>query len=116
MGRIIEGVAGRTPGTAQFYDEGGASEHSSVMRAATADATARTVRVVTVDDALGARCWDGVDLLKIDAEGYDSYEIWALRSSGPEPLDHGRYGEFFSYANFIATTPQGEDWLQLRRR
>ncbi len=39
------------------------------------------------------------------------YTIWVPRVDSIEPYDHSRFGEFFWYSNFVATTPQGESWL-----
>jgi FkbM family methyltransferase len=151
---IVEAAAGRAPGQLKFYDEGGGSEHSSAVASSTSQATPISVPVVTIDMVLEEHGWDSVDLLKIDAEGYDahvlagaadtlerqaaqviqfeygpawigagctlsgvldqlhraSYTTWVLRPGGPE-LYHHRWGEFFNYSNFVATTRRGTSWL-----
>ncbi len=39
------------------------------------------------------------------------YAVWVLKPYGIAAYDHRDYGEFFSYSNFIATTPRGTAWL-----
>lgn len=73
---IVEGAAGEQAGSAVFYEGPGADVRSSlVLRPDSAAAVARTVSVHTLDDLLGARGWDGADILKIDAEGYDAHVL-----------------------------------------
>jgi FkbM family methyltransferase len=77
---IIEAAAGREAGEASFYEEPEAGETSSLVSGhSVAGASARMVRIVTLDDTLGQFGWDGADFLKIDAEGFDFH---VLRGAG----------------------------------
>ena len=63
---------GSVPGSLEFFEEPGAGRGSTLlpdfMRTA---GTTRTVTVTTLDASLRDADWDRIDLLKIDAEGYD---------------------------------------------
>lgn len=68
---VIEAAAGDAPGSLVLH-ESTDSELSSFVRADDVPyAGTREVQVTTIDQEVAARRWDGVDLLKIDAEGYD---------------------------------------------
>jgi FkbM family methyltransferase len=47
--------------------------------------------------------------------GHD-YDVHLLKSDGLYDLDYDRYGEFFSYANFVAVSPQRRPELARRTR
>jgi FkbM family methyltransferase len=40
------------------------------------------------------------------------YSVHLLRAGGLTGFDYGRYGEFFSYANFVAVAPDSLPWLR----
>jgi FkbM family methyltransferase len=42
--------------------------------------------------------------------GY-GYDVWVLKPDGVAPYDHREFGEFFTYSNFVATTPTGTAWM-----
>lgn len=69
---LVEAALGASPGTLAFFEEPSAGRGSTLvadfMRTS---GTTRTVTVRTLDDALRTAGWDRVDLLKIDAEGFD---------------------------------------------
>jgi FkbM family methyltransferase len=84
---IVEAAVGSEPGEARFFEEPGAGEASSMVPGHSGPGTiARTVRVTTLDAELQGREIDQVDLVKIDAEGYD-FEV--LRGA-LESLRHHR--------------------------
>jgi FkbM family methyltransferase len=141
---FVEAAVADQPGELDFFEEPEAGETSSLVR--NARGRRRSVRVVTLDDELQRLDIDRVDLLKIDAEGYDLHVLrgarraleagriaavqfeynasWAgagstlaaalallegagftvhlLRGGGLEPVDYDRYGEHFSYSNYVA--------------
>ena len=71
---------GSAPGALAFFEEPNAGRGSTLvadfMRT---QGTTRTVTVTTLDTALREAVWTRVDLLKIDAEGYD---LQVLRGAG----------------------------------
>ena len=72
---IVEAAVASEEGEAEFFEEPDAGEASSLVPGhAAAGAVARRVRLTTLDHALAERAIEHVDLLKIDAEGYD-YEV-----------------------------------------
>lgn len=73
--KIIAAAASHTAGTMTFYDEGGASEQSAGLAALTTNGQPIEVPVVTVDGILTAQGWDLLDMLKIDAQGYDAHVL-----------------------------------------
>jgi len=64
-------AASDAPGEAVFFDTGNASETASLVRSAVCRGPATRVPVDTLDRLLSARAVEGVDFLKIDAEGSD---------------------------------------------
>jgi FkbM family methyltransferase len=79
---IVDAAVGAEPGEARFFEEPGAGEASSLVPGhAAPDATLRTVRIATLDDELAQRDLGQVDLLKIDAEGYDFEVLRGARGS-----------------------------------
>ena len=78
---IAAAVADRS-GRTTFYEEVAAGEESSVVRReAPRNAIARDVALTTLDEALPAHGVSGVDLLKIDAEGYDLHVLRGAQRS-----------------------------------
>jgi FkbM family methyltransferase len=77
---VVEAAVSDQPGQTTFWEEPGHGETSSLAAGhPSAAATARTVDVVTLDDEFVRLGLDSVDLLKIDAEGYD---LHVLRGTG----------------------------------
>lgn len=80
---VLSNVAlGSVPGSLEFFEEPNAGRGSTLV----ADfmrtrGTTRTVTVATLDDALRDAGWNRVDLLKIDAEGYDLQVLRGARES-----------------------------------
>jgi len=154
---VIEAAVSDALGEATFYEERDAGETSSlVANFSQVNATQRRVRLTTVDCEILSRNLTYVDMLKIDAEGYDlrvlrgaekslsdhrigivqfeynrpwaeagstlgsaltflrdlDYQVFLLKRSGLYTLEYGRYGEFFSYSNFVAAAPPWLDRLQ----
>jgi FkbM family methyltransferase len=69
---IIEAAVGSEPGEADFFEQPDAGEASSMVGAHSGEGSSlRRVRVTTLDAELAHRNIERVDLLKIDAEGYD---------------------------------------------
>lgn len=69
---IVAAAAGDTAGTAPFQAEADFGETSSlVVGHSRKDAKSIVVPVVTLDQILGERGIETVDVLKVDAEGYD---------------------------------------------
>ena len=69
---IVDAAVAAEPGEAKFFEEPGAGEASSMVPGhAPAGSSARRVRVTTLDDELDTRGIERVDLMKVDAEGYD---------------------------------------------
>jgi FkbM family methyltransferase len=144
-------------GTMPFYEEPAAGETSSLLRGhSRPDARLDEVDVTTLDATLEQQSIDQVDVLKIDAEGYDlqvlrgasnalaahrlkviqfeynrpwalagstlggamellesnGYTVLLLRSSGLHEFDYDTYGEFLSYANFVAIAPGAGEMLE----
>jgi FkbM family methyltransferase len=59
------------PGEAEFYEFPDAGESSSFSARGGPDTIRRSVRVTTLDDLIEEAGWQHVDLIKIDAEGWD---------------------------------------------
>ena len=69
---IVEAALAAEEGEAEFFEEPDAGEASSLVPGhAAPGAVARRVRLTTLDRELGDRGIEHVDLLKVDAEGYD---------------------------------------------
>jgi len=73
---IINAAAGDSSGEMPFFDENGKGESSSLIRkAALSGSEKKKARITTLDFELKKRGWDSVDVLKIDAEGYDLHVL-----------------------------------------
>jgi FkbM family methyltransferase len=68
---IVDAAAGELSGTTDFYEEPGAGETSSATVLHTVHARRREIAVVTVSELLRNAGWDQLDVLKVDAEGWD---------------------------------------------
>jgi FkbM family methyltransferase len=80
--RIVAAAVSDAPGTLTFYEEREAGETSSLLAGhSQSTALARTVEVVTLDQELSRLEIDHVDLLKIDAEGFDLNVLRGARDS-----------------------------------
>ena len=73
--RMVSAAAGDATGTLRFFEQPGAGETSSSVEAWADGGVAREVAVVTVDALMEQEGWSHVDVLKIDAEGYDARVI-----------------------------------------
>jgi hypothetical protein len=147
---IVEAAVGNCHGSMPFYEEPGAGVRSSLIASEGGDRVRkRSVTVTTIDTELAKRGWEGVDFLKVDAEGYDSkvlqgasslirerrvrliqfeynstwaaagdtlakaiktlegnkYSVYLVRPEGLFSFDYGRYGEYYSYSNYLAVSP-----------
>ena len=73
---IVAAAAGDEPGMLSFVEEPNAGKGSTLVPGLGRIAgTTRTVPVTTIDEQLARAGWDRVDMLKIDAEGYDARVI-----------------------------------------
>ena len=95
--RLVEAAAGNEPGTLAFFEEDDAGKGSTlVAEFMRTKGTTRTVNVVALDLALREAGWDHVDLLKIDAEGYDlqvmrgARELFASQAIGAVQFEYNR--------------------------
>jgi FkbM family methyltransferase len=147
---VIHAAASDREGEAEFHDEEGRGEGSSLVGSwSSSRALVTRVRVTTVDQEVAKAGWSAVDVLKIDAEGYDfhviqgarnllsekavgivqfeynapwayagstlaaatsfleayGYRVFLLRTTGLHPLNFARWGEYFSYSNFVGVSP-----------
>lgn len=71
---VIEAACGDSHGELLFYEGPGQSEMSSLVPEFTADQGIQSsypVKLTRVDDEVQSRQWPSIDLLKIDAEGWD---------------------------------------------
>jgi len=74
--RIIHAAVSDSVGEIEFYEEPDAGQTSSVQRSATRPgAQAHTVRLTTVDQEAAEAGFEFVDMLKVDAEGYDLHVL-----------------------------------------
>lgn len=134
-----------------FFDAGPGQETSSLLTThAGTTAHSLHVRQITLDAETARRGWKRLDLVKIDAEGYDlhvirgmrdllgrqavgavqfeynapwaeagstlaaaralltscGYALYLIRRDGLYTLDARRYGEYFSYSNYLAVAPE----------
>lgn len=79
---VVQAAAGSRPGTAALHGGGaGSSQASLIARDVLAGSGAPDVAVVRLEDCLRERSIDGVDLLKLDVEGF---ELAALEGLGPK--------------------------------
>ncbi len=70
--RLFDSGLGAEDGSQMFFEEGHAGKSSSfVPNFLRTEGTRHSVVVKTLDEVLADVGWDGVDLLKVDAEGYD---------------------------------------------
>ncbi len=84
--QITAAAVSDRPGEQEFFEEPNAGETSSLIASHSQDlATARAVRVVTIDEELDRLGIDRVDLLKVDAEGMD---LHVLRGAASAFRDH----------------------------
>ena len=73
---VVEAAVSDEPGEMTFYEEPAVGEGSSLIAGhSSADAIERRVAVVTVDAELERLGRDGIDFLKIDAEGFDLHVL-----------------------------------------
>lgn len=73
---IIDAAAGDAAGVMQFVEERDAGKGSTLVPGfGQIHGHSRTVKVTTIDEELARAGWDKIDLLKIDAEGYDARVI-----------------------------------------
>ena len=73
---IIRAAVSDSEGEAVFHEEKQAGETSSLLSSfSSAGAEAVRVRVTTIDREVAGAGWDFVDVLKIDAEGFDFHVI-----------------------------------------
>jgi len=148
--RLIHAAVSDREGEAEFHDEEGRGEGSSLVGSwGSHGAVLTRVRVITVDHVAAEAGWSAVDVLKIDTEGYDfrviqgaqqllseraigivqfeynapwaqagstlaaatsflegyGYQVFLLRTTGLHPFNYARWGEFYSYSNFVAVSP-----------
>jgi FkbM family methyltransferase len=147
--KIMTSAVSDRAGRMMFFDEGDGSETSSLVPRNFTTVDEHMVDVVTVDEVLQSEGVEQLDLLKIDAEGFDyrvlygsqsairqrriavvqfeynntwldgggtltaayrlfesaGYTVRILRRDGAEPFDLARFGDYFSYANFVAAAP-----------
>ena len=148
---IIPAAAAERQGRARFYEEPLAGEASTLLaEAVRGPGHWRDVELTTVDAVMTERCWESVDFVKIDAEGYDlrvlqgmaralerrsvdvvqfeynvswrmaggllqnaasmligcGYELFLLRADGLYRPNLRRFGDYFSYSNYVAVAPQ----------
>lgn len=82
---VVPAAAGSAEGTASFFEQPEAGEHSSIIAGWVQEAQRRQVQVVTVDALLDRHGWDRLDFLKIDTEGYDGH---ALEGASQALRDH----------------------------
>jgi FkbM family methyltransferase len=65
-------AAGAREGVASFFESSGASEGSTLVEGAhLPNSLRRPVQVVTIDAELNRLGWNGVDVMKVDTEGFD---------------------------------------------
>lgn len=70
--QIVDAAVGDRAGTMAFLEERDAGKGSTLVPGfARIDGRERRVTVTTLTEALAAAGWDGADVVKIDAEGYD---------------------------------------------
>jgi FkbM family methyltransferase len=79
---LVEVAMSDTQGTMTFYEEPGCGESSSLLKVFSLEnAVARQVAVTTLDDEFKLRSITHVDMLKIDAEGYDLHVLRGAQKS-----------------------------------
>jgi FkbM family methyltransferase len=73
---VIHAAVSDTPGEAEFFEESNSGKTSSLLRSFTnSTAHKKIVRVTTVDAEAKAHNVTQIDMLKIDAEGYDLHVL-----------------------------------------
>ncbi|HKZ07869.1 MAG TPA: FkbM family methyltransferase [Methylomirabilota bacterium] len=70
---LLPFAVGHAPGEAEFHDS--RDGNSSLVGEASPGAERYRVEVVTLDEVADKRGWPRIDLLKIDAEGYDLHVL-----------------------------------------
>jgi FkbM family methyltransferase len=79
---IVHAAAGREDSEAEFFEEPDAGLTSSLLSSvARGSTTRRTVKMRSVDSLLAERSWPGIDLLKIDCEGFDYFVLTGAREA-----------------------------------
>lgn len=79
---LVEAAMSDRQGTMTFYEEPGCGESSSLVKGFSLEhAIARPVAVTTVDDEIERQSIAQVDMLKIDAEGYDLHVLRGAKRS-----------------------------------
>jgi FkbM family methyltransferase len=100
---IIDAAVSDQPGHMDFYVEPGNPKMSSLAPGATTSQARKIeVAVTTLDDAVNQAGVNGIDLLKIDAEGYDLNVIKGARrllARGGIKLLQFEYGGTWVHAN-----------------
>ena len=151
---IVEAAVADFVGETSFFEGPSGCEQSSLLPSNSPEKVERSVCVTTIDRAMHEREVTEIDIMKIDAEGYDlhvlrgatqmlsrqkigviqfeynspwslagstlagarnllckcGYEVYLLRRNGLYEMDFDRYGEYFSYSNFVAFSA---NWAQL---
>ncbi len=78
--RVIDAAAGDAPGMMSFHEEDDAGRGSTLVPGFGATGgTTRSVVVTTIDRVLAEQGWEKVDMLKIDAEGFDARVVRGAR-------------------------------------
>lgn len=98
---LLPFAVGNAPGEAEFHDS--RDGNSSLVGEAPPGADAYRVQMVTLDEVADQRGWPRIDLLKIDAEGYDAHVL-----EGAERL-------LITQAIDIFTFEYNAPWIESRR-
>jgi FkbM family methyltransferase len=99
---IVDAAVSDAAGEVMFNEEPGAGETSRVAAHSQQEATPRPVPVVTIDNELERLGIERVDLLKIDAEGYDLHvlrgaqEALASRRIGAVQFEYNAPGHWLA--------------------
>lgn len=74
--KVIQAAVSDTPGKMDFFEEAAAGETSSLlMEFSNKNATKKLTNVTTLAIEVEKFQWENIDLLKIDAEGYDLHVL-----------------------------------------
>lgn len=87
---LLPFAVGNEPGEAEFHDSRDGS--STLVGEASPGAETYQVQMVTLDEVADKRGWSRIDLLKIDAEGYDAHVL-----EGAERLLTSQVIDIFSF-------------------
>jgi FkbM family methyltransferase len=79
--RIVRCAVSDAEGSMPFYEQPEASQTSSLVACINRGAAERAVRVVTIDQEMERLSLSHLDLLKIDAEGYDLHALRGARAA-----------------------------------